>query len=214
MPLKKQTFNADEIEIYDEAVVYKRGEYWQMRMWLGKEKKYARFSLRTRRHYKRNRAIILLTHYAMLRVGEVAALRYCDVLEADGQIKPETTLTAAQTKGKKGRKIWFAEKVRAELAAYVAAHKPKQLTQPLFYTQRSDGFTANTLTHIVNGIYNGAGISGATSHSGRRTGLTNLAERGVGVRTLMALAGHSNMATTQRYIDVRPAIIKAAVELI
>jgi hypothetical protein len=35
MPLKKQTFNADEIEIYDEAVVYKRGEYWQMRMWLG-----------------------------------------------------------------------------------------------------------------------------------------------------------------------------------
>ena len=48
MPLKKQTFNEDEIEIYDEAVVYKRGEYWQMLMWLGKEKKYARFSLRTR----------------------------------------------------------------------------------------------------------------------------------------------------------------------
>ena len=48
MPLKKQTFTADEIEIYDEAVVSKRGEYWQMRMWLGKEKKYARFSLRTR----------------------------------------------------------------------------------------------------------------------------------------------------------------------
>ena len=48
MPLKKQTFTADEIEIYDEAVVYKRGEYWQMRMWLGKDKKYARFSLRTR----------------------------------------------------------------------------------------------------------------------------------------------------------------------
>lgn len=169
---------------------------------------------RTRRHYKRNRAIILLTHYAMLRVGEVAALRYCDALEADGQIKAETTLTAAQTKGKKGRNIWFAEKVRAELAAYVAAHKPKQLTQTLFYTQRSDGFTANTLTHIVNGIYKGAGISGATSHSRRRTGLTNLAERGVGVRTLMALSGHSNIATTQRYIDLRPEVIKSAVELV
>ena len=59
-----------------------------------------------------------------------------------------------------------------------------------------------------------AGISGATSHSGRRTGLTNLAERGVGVRTLMALAGHSNMATTQRYIDLRPAMLKAAGELV
>ncbi|MBT8543231.1 site-specific integrase [Polynucleobacter paneuropaeus] len=166
------------------------------------------------KHAQRNRAILLLTHWAGLRVGEVAALRYCDVVDADGEIKAETTLSAAQTKGNKARKVWFAEKIRVELAAYVAAHKPKQLTQPLFYTQRSEGFTANTLTHIVNGIYKNAGISGATSHSGRRTGLTNLAERGVGVRVLMALAGHSNMATTQRYIDLRPAMLKAAVELV
>jgi integrase/recombinase XerD len=51
-------------------------------------------------------------------------------------------------------------------------------------------------------------------YSGRRKELTNLAERGVGVRVLMALAGHSNMATTQRYIDLRPAMLKAAVELV
>ena len=63
-------------------------------------------------------------------------------------------------------------------------------------------------------IDSGCGGSGATSHSGIRTGLTNLAERGVGVRVLMALAGHSNMATTQCYIDLRPAMLKAAVELV
>ncbi len=57
-------------------------------------------------------------------------------------------------------------------------------------------------------------MSGATSHSGRRTGLTNLSERGEGVRTLMALAGHSNMATTQRYIDLRPAVIKPTLEMV
>ena len=48
MPLKKQPNDANEIAIYDEALIYQRGEYWQMRMWLAKEKKYARFSLRTR----------------------------------------------------------------------------------------------------------------------------------------------------------------------
>jgi len=48
MPLKKQPSNANEIAIYEEALIYQRGEYWQMRMWLAKEKKYARFSLRTR----------------------------------------------------------------------------------------------------------------------------------------------------------------------
>lgn len=48
MPLKKQPNEANEKAIYDEALIYQRGEYWQMRMWLAKEKKYARFSLRTR----------------------------------------------------------------------------------------------------------------------------------------------------------------------
>ena len=67
---------------------------------------------------------------------------------------------------------------------------------------------------MKNGKYVDASIRSATSHSGRRTGLTNLAERGVGVRVLMALAGHSNMATTQRYIDLRPATLRAAVELV
>jgi integrase len=48
MVLKKQTFNDKEIVIFDDAVIYVRGDYWQMRMWLAKEKKYARFSLKTR----------------------------------------------------------------------------------------------------------------------------------------------------------------------
>ena len=48
MALQKQEFKDDEIPIFDEACVYKRGEYWQFRMWLAKENKYARKSLRTR----------------------------------------------------------------------------------------------------------------------------------------------------------------------
>ena len=48
MPSKKIKFNEDEIAIFDDAVIYKRGEYWQFRIWLTKERKYARFSLKTR----------------------------------------------------------------------------------------------------------------------------------------------------------------------
>ncbi len=33
--LKKTECADDEIPIYDEAVIHKRSEYWQMRMWLG-----------------------------------------------------------------------------------------------------------------------------------------------------------------------------------
>jgi integrase len=45
---EKITFNDNEEVIFDDAVIYLRGDYWQMRMWLAKERKYARFSLKTR----------------------------------------------------------------------------------------------------------------------------------------------------------------------
>ncbi len=48
MALKKQEFKGDKISIFDEPCVYKRGEYWEFRMWLAKENEYARKSLRTR----------------------------------------------------------------------------------------------------------------------------------------------------------------------
>ena len=48
LALKKQNFAEGEIAIFDKACVYKRGEYWQFRLWLPKENKYARKSLRTR----------------------------------------------------------------------------------------------------------------------------------------------------------------------
>ena len=48
MALKKQHFAEREIPIFDEACIYKRGEYWQFRMRLPKENKYSRKSLRTR----------------------------------------------------------------------------------------------------------------------------------------------------------------------
>ena len=48
MALKKQSFSEDEISIFDDAIIYKRGEYWHFRMWLAGESKYARKSLKTR----------------------------------------------------------------------------------------------------------------------------------------------------------------------
>ena len=48
MALKKQSFSEDEVMIFDEAIIYKRGENWQFRMWLAGEGKYARKSLNTR----------------------------------------------------------------------------------------------------------------------------------------------------------------------
>ena len=166
------------------------------------------------RHPVRNRVIILTQHLSGMRVGEVAALLYGDVVAADGAVKAEVRLTAAQTKGNRSRVVLLPERLRAEIANYITTHPSKVANRPLFYTQRSAGFTADTLTHIVNGLYAKAGIDGGSSHSGRRTFITKLAEQGISARVLQQLAGHQNLSTTQRYIDIKPSMLRAAVELV
>jgi len=170
----------------------------------------------TRKHSLRNRAMLLTTHYAGLRVGEVAALRYNDVVDANGDIRTEVHLAAHQTKNKHARTVFLNEKLRKELQQYVNVVKPINTNVKLFYSQKkaSDGFTANTLTQFFHYLYKRVGLDGASSHSGRRTFITNLAARGVGVRVLMSLAGHRNISTTQAYIDVNDDMKRKAVELI
>lgn len=74
MVLKKTEFKEDEEAIFDNAVIYKRGEYWHMRMWLPKEHKYARFSLKTRnRSTAKDRAEL---HYHELKVLEHTGKTY------------------------------------------------------------------------------------------------------------------------------------------
>jgi integrase/recombinase XerD len=170
----------------------------------------------TRPHACRNRAMLLVTFYAGLRSKEVANLLYSDVLDADGKVRSEIYLSAEQTKGSKTGTVFLNEKLRKELQAYIVSCPPKSLGDKLFYTQKkgASGFTANTLTQHFHHMYKCAGIAGASSHSGRRTFITNLADKGVGVRVLMSLARHANISTTQAYIDVNEAMQRRAVELL
>jgi integrase/recombinase XerD len=179
----------------------------------------------TQPHSARNKAMLLCTHMAGMRVGEVAALRICDVLALDGTVKEEIALSASQTKGNKARTVLVPKKLRDELTTYLQqrfglaslqAVTQTDTQRALFPTQKNPqrGFTANTLCQLFHKLYKDAHMSGATSHSGRRTFITKLADKGVGVRVLMALAGHKSIATTQRYIELTPTVMKAAVELI
>ena len=58
----------------------------------------------------------------------------------------------------------------------------------------------------------------ASSHSGRRTFITNSARKistvGGSLRDVQMLAGHSNLRTTQRYIEPNPEAQLKIVELV
>ena len=168
------------------------------------------------RHAHRNRCFILLTHLAGMRVGEVASLRWMDVLTADGHIKEEIRLLPEMTKGKHARTVFVSTRLREELQRYADIYRRSApLECPLFYSQKDarKGFTANSLTQTVAKLYRGAGLDGATSHSGRRSFLTNLANKGTAIHLLRTLAGHRSISTTATYLYSSPTQLKAAVEL-
>ena len=167
----------------------------------------------TRTHAARDRAILLVSFLAGLRAKEIAALRIVDVKDDEGKIREEFTLSSHQTKGRKARRVFVNARLRKELEAYLSKVTLLSNAPALFQSQKKRAFSANTMCQLMLRIYDEAGIADATSHSGRRTFITTLAAKGVGVRVLAELAAHASIATTQRYIDVNDEQLRAAVEL-
>ena len=170
----------------------------------------------TRKYAARNRARVLLTHWAGLRIGEVAVLRWSDVTTTDGEIKDEIRLLPDMTKGRHARTVFVNMRLREELAAYAAQARCVDRSCPFFASQKSirAGFNANSLAQTFALLYAGAGLEGASSHSGRRTFLTSLANKGTAIHILKTLAGHRSISTTAAYLYSSPSQLKAAVELV
>ena len=76
--------------------------------------------------------------------------------------------------------------------------------QPLFVGSDGQRITRGTIQYRVKRAYARAGITptpGANTHRLRHTFAIQLAESGVPVHALMALLGHSSMASTQKYLE-------------
>jgi integrase/recombinase XerD len=171
----------------------------------------------------RDRALWCLQYATGMRAGELAALNVGDVLHR-GAIRHEFRLGTEDTKYCKARTI-FLESPKAinALLAYLRQRNPALTftgAEPLFTGARRNAregsfrLSPNTVVQIFARLYDLGGIVGASSHSGRRWFMTELARRGVHPRIIQKRAGHSSLATTQRYIEVTPDQEREAVRSI
>ena len=165
------------------------------------------------RHAERNELMVLLSFNAMLRSCEIAALNVSDVLDGDGSVKQQIYLKKEQTKGNEAQVVYFNEKLRKAIAQYL---KNRFKAGRLLKSQKTEGegFKSKEIQKIFYKLYKDAGIQNASSHSGRRTGITKLASQGVAVSVIQRLARHAHLNTTQRYIEVSSDKLASAVQLI
>lgn len=167
------------------------------------------------RHGPRNRAALMLSYLAGLRVGEIAALRWGDLLDGEGRVREQLRLSAAVTKGGHARVVFLNARLRREIEQFRSSLSASaDLKQFVLTTQKRTAFSANTLCQLMRSWYDQSGLDGGSSHSGRRWFITRLAHAGISPKAIMMLAGHRHLSTTQRYIDVNNKMMRAAVEVL
>lgn len=167
-------------------------------------------------HAERNRCLFMVSLLAGLRAVEIANLTVGSVLGIDGKILDRICFNKSQTKGGKARAVPISKRLAKELKSYLATLHPRavQFERPLFASQKGGGFTPHGIVMLLQRLYQSAGVAGASSHSGRRTFATTLAEKGVSVFVLKELMGHSSINTTAGYVHAGEHQQRNAVELL
>jgi len=154
------------------------------------------------RHPVRNCVIVLLTAKAGLRAGEIANLTWDMVLGSTGDISSVIELRDAAAKNGSGRLI----PVHPDLCQALATYR-SLLTGigPVIRSERGGPMTPLSIVVWFNRAFRNVGLTGCSSHSGRRTFITRAArlvyKAGGSLRDVQLLAGHRSIQTTQRYID-------------
>jgi integrase len=179
--------------------------------------------LASTRYGLRNQVIFLLSCKAGLRAKEIASLTWSMVVDATGQVGSAINLTNSASKGKNGgRSIPINRDLKQHLVQLferVSKHQKFDVHNACVINTERSGFTSPQ--SVVNQFakwYSDLGFVGCSSHSGRRTFITNAARKistvGGSVRDVQLMAGHSNLNTTQRYIEVDVGCQRRVVELL
>jgi len=176
--------------------------------------------LQTMRYPIRDRVMFLLSMKAGLRAKEIAFLTWAMVTDAEGQLTDAIALPNKASKGRRGGRM-----IPLNTLLHVALIELYQLQgdevhpeRPVIVSERGGPLTAASVTKWFFNLYHDLGMTGCSSHSGRRTFITRAARKvsevGGSVRDVQQLAGHASLQTTQRYIDGDTDAKRKVVQLI
>lgn len=165
----------------------------------------------------RNRVMVLLSFKAGLRAGEIAGLDWTMVLRPDGRLAPHISVADSIAKMGSGRRVPISAELREALRAlqHEAGMRP---AGALIRSERGGHMTARGVVNWFAENYRALGLTGCSSHSGRRTFITRtarlLAKVGGSLRDVQELAGHRSIVTTERYIEGDRDIQRRLIRLI
>jgi integrase len=154
------------------------------------------------RYPQRDRVMILLSFKAGLRAGEIANLTWPMLLDSRGRLSGCIELPDAAAKKRSGRAIPMHPQL---VTALKALRQQNGSSGRVIRSERGVGLQPGSVVNWFARLYGELGFVGCSSHSGRRTFITNAARlvfrAGGSLRDVQQLAGHRSIEQTQGYID-------------
>ena len=177
--------------------------------------KAVRAYLSTTRHPERNEVAFLLSVKAGLRAKEIGGLTWSMVCDAEGRVGDFISLESKIAKKGGGGVIPLHPELKTAL---IALRKNQPLGSTVILSERRNPMGPQVVVNLFKGWFEAVSFDGCSSHSGRRTFITKLARTvgrvGGSMKDVQALARHSSLVMTQRYIDCDPEAQRKAVGLV
>ncbi len=149
--------------------------------------------------------------YTGLRISEIIGIKQEHVYTTSGGIRNILKITRLKKKNTVYSNIPIHPKLREQLQAYKKTldHLDDLGTpSPWLFPSTDDPeehIKRIRAHNILTEAFDTIGIDGGSTHSMRRTCLTNMSRAGIPLRTIQEISGHSNLSQLQEYLAVDPA---------
>jgi integrase/recombinase XerD len=160
----------------------------------------------------RDRALFGVCLYTAARIAEACSMLTEDVYTPAGRVRPSVNIRKSATKGKLAtRTIPVIEDLRSLLTVW----QPHAGQTYLFPSRHSSHhwrhITSDSAARLLREACQRVGIEGASTHSFRRTALTQMSNAGIPLRVIQQVSGHRTLTELQKYLEVSDSQVRGAV---
>ena len=158
---------------------------------------------------ERDRALFGVCLYTACRINEACTLNTLDVYDKKMRVRDEIIFRRHNTKGKLAAR---AVPVIEELRSLLVKYQPDNRDGFLFPGRHGKGhINSESASRILRETCEMIDFEGISTHSFRRTALTQMSNAGIPLRVIQEISGHRNLEELQKYLEVRPEQVKGAV---
>ena len=158
------------------------------------------------------RAVFSICRFTAARINEALSLKWENLTQAEVVIPKNVTKKKMKT-----RCIPMNPKLWQDLAEWKEAWRDARGREPekgdlVFPNARDPAkhMTRQAVDKALRTACSEQDVVGASTHSLRRSALTAASDKGIPLRVLQSISGHSSLEMLQRYLDVKDEAKRAA----